>query len=244
MNPWSDKEVEDYIRQANWFMRSQMEQNQKEFKLDSFTRFDWHQWRGELVFSSGTVPKVVARIQVAGTVSTKANTWFWAWANSGIFDAVRQSAKKTREFGVERGILRVLQPRWAAKEKDAWEMTAITTKLTEAKGAFRCPVQDGHAYLVITDIRTVSDRQRIFGAQVCAHIVEEDRSILLLSREKNGEVLAFCGAEDDTPESLRDIQLDRLLELDASLVPLADMEDGWAAMRESPDQEWARSKAE
>src|SRR6185436_5526452 len=101
---------------------------------------------------------------VAGTVSTKANSWFWAWANSGLVDAVRQASKKTREFGIERGILRVIQPRWAAKEKDGWEMTAVTAKVTEAKGAFRCPVQDGHAYLVITDIRTVSDRERIFGA--------------------------------------------------------------------------------
>jgi hypothetical protein len=243
MNPWSDKEVEDYIRQANWFMRGLIEQNQKDFKLGSFTRFDWNPWRGELVFSSKDVPKVVARIQVAGTLSAKAKTWFWSWANSGILDPVRQSAKKTREFGIERGILRVMQPRWAAAEKDAWEMTAITTKATDGKGAFRCPAQDGHHYLVITDIREVSDRKRIFGASTCSHVLEEDRPILLVSRELDGEVLAVCGGEDDTAESTRDIPLDKLLDLDATLSQLADMPDGWAAMRESMESPWSRSQS-
>ena len=244
MNPWSDKEVEDYIRQANWYMRGLMDQNQKDFNLGAFSRFDWNMWRGELVFSNNNVPKVVARIQVAGNLSTKAKSWFWSWANAGILDPVRQAAKQTREFGIERGILRVMQPRWAAQDKDAWEMTAITTKVTDAKGAFRCPNQDGFIYLVITDIREVSDRKSIFGASTCSHVLEEDRSILLVSRELDGEVLAVCGGEDDTAESTRKIELDKLLDLDASLAALADMPDGWAAMRESGDAPWARSKSD
>ena len=244
MSSMSDKEVEDFLRQANWFMRSQMEQNQKEFQLDSYQRFDWNMWRGELVFSSNSIPKVVAKIQVVGTLSTKAKSWFWSWANQGIFEAVRLSAKKTREFGIERGILRLMQPRWAAQDKDAWEMTAATAKLTEAKGAFRCPSTDGFTYMVFTDIRAVSDRKRLFGASTCSHVDDDDRSILLVSRELDGEVLAVCGGEDDSPETTRDISLDRLLDLDPSLIPLADMPDGWVAMRESPDTDWVRSKAE
>ena len=244
MNPMSDKEVEDFLRQANWFMRGQNDQNQKDFKLDSFTRFDWNQWRGELLFSAGTVPKVVARIQVAGSLSTKANSWFWAWANPNLPDPIRQSAKKTREFGIQHGILRLMQPRWAAKDKDAWEMAASVTKVTEGKGAFRVPVQDGYNYLVFTEIRAVSDRKRIFGASTCSHVLEEDRPILLVSKELDGEVLAVCGGEDDSAATTRDIPLDKLLNLDATLSQLAGMEDGWVALRESMDQEWTRSKAE
>ena len=244
MNPWSDKEVEDYIRQANWFMRGLIEQNQKDFKLNSFTRFDWHPWRGELVFSSGGVPKVVAKIQVVGNLSSKAKTWFWSWANAGVVDAIRVSARKARDFGIENGILRLMQPRWAAQEKDAWEMTAITTKATDAKGAFRVPGQDGSNYLVLTDIREVSDRKRVFGASTCSHVLEEDRPILLVSRELDGEVLAVCGGEDDTPETTKSIDLDKLLDLDTTLAALADMPDGWVAMRESMDDAWAKSKPE
>jgi hypothetical protein len=244
MSAMSDKEVEDFLRQANWFMRGQMEQNQKDFQLDAYTRFDWHQWRGELLFSSGGTPKVVAKIQVVGNVSAKAKTWFWSWANSGILDPVRQAARKAREFGIEHGILRLMQPRWAAQDKDAWEMTAATAKLTDAKGAFRCPGPDGHTYMVFTDIRAVSDRKRVFGAKTCSHVLDEDRSILLVSREPDGEVLAVCGGDDDSPETMRDIPLDKLIEFDMALTELADMPDGWVAMRESSGDAWARSKSE
>jgi hypothetical protein len=244
MAAMSDKEVEDFLRQATWFMRAQMEQNQKDFELASYTRFDWHQWRGELVFSSGSVPKIVAKIQVVGNLSAKAKTWFWSWANSGILDPVRQSARRAREFGIEHGVLRLMQPRWAAQDKDAWEMTAATAKLTDAKGAFRCPGADGYTYMVFTDIRAVTDRKRVFGAKTCSHVLDEDRSILLVSREMDGEVLAVCGGDDDTPETMRDLPLDKLIEFDMALTELADMPDGWVAMRESSGDAWSRSKTE
>lgn len=244
MNPMSEQEFQDFVRQANWFMRGQMEENRKAFQLDSHHRFDWDQWRGELVFSSAGTPKVVARIQLVGSLSTKSNAWVWAWANTGTLASVRQAVLRTREFGTERGILRLIQPRWAAKESDAWEMTAVTSKLAEAKGAYRCPGPDGFTYMIFTDLRAVSDRKRVFGARTCAHVLEEDRPILLLSREPDGEVLAVCGGENDTAETTRDLPLDRLLALDPTLEQLADLPDGWVALRESPDDDWVRSKAE
>jgi len=244
MNPMSEQEFQDFLRQSNWQMRAQNEQNQKDFQLDSYHRFDWDQWRGEMVFSSGGTPKVVARIQVVGTLSTKANTWSWAWSNTGLLESVRKSVLRTRQFGEERGIIRLIQPKWAARESDAWEMTAITYRLTEAKGAYKSPGPDGFTFMLFTDIRAVSDRKHIFGAQTCSHVLGEDKPILLVSRELDGEVLAVCGGENDTAATTRVLPLDRLLDLDPTLSLLADMPDGWVAMRESADDDWVRSKAE
>jgi hypothetical protein len=244
MNPMSEQEFQDFLRQANWFMRGQMEENRKAFGLDSSHRFDWDQWRGELVFSSGGTPKVVARIQIVGSLSAKSNAWVWAWANPSFLPSIRQAVLRTKEFGTERGIVRLIQPKWAAKESDAWEMTAVTAKLAEAKGAYKCPGQDGSTFMVLTDIRAVSDRRQIFGAQTCSHVLEEDQPILLVSRELDGSVLALCGGESDSSETARTIPLDQLLDLDPSLSQLADLPDGWVALRESPDHDWARSKAE
>jgi hypothetical protein len=98
--------------------------------------------------------------------------------------------------------------------------------------------------MVFTEIRAVSDRKRVFGAKTCSHVLDEDRSILLVSRELDGEVLAVCGGDDDSPETMRDITLDKLIEFDAALTELGDMPDGWVAMRESSGDAWARSKAE
>ena len=244
MNPMSEPEFQAFLQQAQWFMREVMGGNRKAFQLDDYKRFDWNQWRGELVFSSGGTPKVIARIQLVGSHSTKSNTWVWAWANPAYLAPLRQAVLKAKEFGTERVTLRLMQPRWAATESDAWGMTAVTAKLTDAKGAYRCPSQDGFTYMIFTDIRAVTDRKRIFGARTCAHVLEEGLPILLVSRELDGEVLAVCGGENDSPATMRDLPLDRLLGLDPALEDLADMPDGWVALRESPDEDWVRSKAE
>jgi len=224
-------------------MRVQMERNQKEFGLDAFPQFAWNAWRGELVWASGGVPQVVARIQVAGALSARNKTWTWAWALP-VPDPVKQAAVRVRELGEQRGVMAFFQARWAATEQDAWSMAAIANKLSQGKGAFKCPTSDGAVYLAITDLRRATDRRRVFGAQTCTHVLEEDRPILLLSRETDGDVLAFCGGDDDTASTTRTLTLDQVLGLDPTLEPLADMPDGWFAIRESPNHDWVRYKAE
>ena len=244
MNPMSDVEFQDHTRQCYWQMRAQNDELEKQFKLSTFPRFDWDQWRGELVFSSAGTPAVVARIQVVGTHSPKAGSWFWSWANTGLLESCRRAVLKTRKFGEERGVTRLLHPKWAAKESDAWEMSAITAKLNDAKGTFRCPGPEGFTYMILTDLRAVTDRKRIFGATGCSHVLSEERPILLVSRELNGDVLALCGGDDDSPESMMEVTLAQLLDLDSTLGPLGDMPDGWAAVRESQYDDWVRSKSE
>jgi hypothetical protein len=240
----SEQEFQDWCRQCYWQMRSQNDQIQKDFQLDKFPRYDWNQWRGEIVFSEAGTPKVVARIQVVGTFSPKAGSWFWAWANQGLLESVRRDVLKTRKFGEERGVTRLLQPKWAAKESDAWEMSAITAKLNDSKGTFKAASPDGFTLMTFLDVRAVSDRRRIFGATACAHIAEEDKPILVLSRELNGEVLALCGGENDSPDAMHDVPLHQLLDKDPTLSLLADLPDGWAAVRDTEYDDWARSKSE
>ena len=63
------------------------------------------------------------------------------------------------------------------------------------------------------------------------------------SAKAQGGIQAAFG-EDDSPETTKSLPLDKLLGLDGSLADLADMPDGWVALRESPDQDWVRSKSE
>ncbi len=244
MNPMPEREYRELRQTSNWSMREKNDRNQGDFGLDSFRRFDWDPWRGELVFSIEGVPKVLARIQVAGTQSKKGGVWRWAWANRGLFEPIRRSALRVRDFGEQHGLLPLIQAKWAATEADAWQMTAITDRLIEGKGTFKCPGPDAATFMVFTEIRAVSDRRRIFGTRTCSHVLEEGRPILLVSKEPDGEVLAVCGGEDDAPATARDLPMDRLLALEPGLESLADLPDGWAALRESPDQDWLRSKAD
>lgn len=244
MNPMTDQEVTDLRQSSNWLLRERMENSRKEFGLDACPQFDWHPWRGELLYSNGGAPKVAARIQVVGSLGPRGNIWTWAWARPELPAPVRQAVLRVRQFGEERGIPFLIQPKWPATEADGWQMTAIACKLLDAKGGLKSPGPEGTTFMVFTEFRSAADRKRVFGARTCSHVLQEGRPLLLLSREADGDVVALCGGEDDTAETTRSLPLDRLLALDGSLAELADMPDGWVALRESPDQDWVRSKAE
>ena len=244
MNPMSEAEILEFRQSSNWTMRERMERVQKEFGLDGYKQFAWDPWRGEMVFSNGGAPGLVARIQVVGALAGKKNpVWTWSWAKPELLAPVRQAVLDVRKFGEERGILALIQAKWPAQEADAWQMTAITLRLIDGVGAFKAPGADSSVFFVFTELRRVSDRKRVFGAQACSHVLEDGRPILLLSREADGEVLALCGGEDDAPSTFRPLPLDKLLGLDPSLLDLADMPDGWAAVRDSDGQAWVRSKS-
>ncbi len=244
MNPMTESEVHEFRQDANWVMRTRNEEVEKEFHLRDFPHFAWHPWRGELVFSKGGLPGVVAQIQVAGSLAARGKTWTWSWANPALPACLQQVALRARQFGEERGVPTLIQPRWAATEADAWQMAAVACKLSEGRGAFKCPGPDATTFLVFTALRAVSDRKRVFGARTCAHVVGGDRPVLLVSRELDGEVLAVCGGEDDSAEAMHALTLDQLLGLDPSLLALADLPDGWVALRDSQEHDWARSQAE
>lgn len=240
MTPMSEDEQNELRQSSNWDLRERMERNRKDFGLDGFPQFAWNAWRGEILWARDGKPQVVARIQVAGMLSARNKTWTWAWALA-LPENVRQAALRVRELGEERGDMALFQAKWPATEQDAWTMTAIVNKLSDGQGAFKCPSPDGAVFLVLNDLRPATGRRRVFGAQVCSHVLDDGRPVLLVWRETDGEVLAFCGGDDDTASSTRSLSLDQLLAVDPSLDALSDMPDGWGAFRETPESEWVRS---
>jgi len=141
------------VTQAHEYLTTQQDRNEKEFALSTYPRYDWNQETGELVFSEYGRPKVIARIQLVGDVSSKSKTWLWAWANPTIKDSLQQAARQAKQHGVQNGIRQLVESTWPADEVDGWEMTSITAMLVNAKGAYKSPGENGTYFMVFTDIR-------------------------------------------------------------------------------------------
>ena len=62
---------------------------QREWDLPKFSRFDFDQDKGELIFSSGMPLPVVCQVQIIGSFSTTDQTWEWAWNNPYIEDKLK-----------------------------------------------------------------------------------------------------------------------------------------------------------
>ena len=74
---------------------------------------------------------------------------------------------------------------------------------------------------------------------VTAQVLERSEPILHAVHDEDGE-WQFIGSTDGTLENAKIILLSEAVELDSSLLQLADMPVGWHALRDSPDHSWKR----
>jgi hypothetical protein len=107
----------------------------------------------QLVFSENAVPKVIADIQFVGSISTRSDTWLWAWANDSVDPQLSSSMGAVRDYGEKHGFNHLTSKKWHAHEVDGWEMTSIAALLLKARGAYRTPGDTGFTFMVMTDIR-------------------------------------------------------------------------------------------
>jgi hypothetical protein len=126
------------------------------FKMGSYESWNYDLQSGYFVFSDNDVPKVIANIQVVGSVSTDAGTWLWSWANASIPETVCDELHRVREFGIVNEIAKLTEPKWEAEEEDGWEMAAVVAVLLDGKGAYRCPTKSGPLFVLFTDINFVA----------------------------------------------------------------------------------------
>ncbi|SFO75847.1 hypothetical protein SAMN03159463_02835 [Mesorhizobium sp. NFR06] len=140
-------------------LRTKNKRLQDDFRLGSWSRYDYDLKAGKLLFSEEGVVKVVSEIQIAGSTSTKAGNWLWAWANSKWPPEFTIDAQSARSFGEKHGIEELTQDYVKDDDLNAlgWELTSVVTRICNACGADRSPPDDGVGlYLIFKTISWAS----------------------------------------------------------------------------------------
>jgi hypothetical protein len=140
------------LSDAVTYLRERQDQLYSRYNLGSYPRYDWNQDTGQLIFSDGGRARVIADIQFVGSISTRSDTWLWAWANRSILESVKQGVRQVRAYGNEHRYLKLASACWTAEEADGWDMTAITAYLIDAAGAYRSPDDRGFSFVAITGV--------------------------------------------------------------------------------------------
>ena len=160
---------------------------EREFRISSWPRWEYDLDGGTLTFSEDGVPKVVASIQVVGTTSVSGGTWLWGWANESLTPKVTTQLAEVRTFGEAEKISDLTNAELPDDEYLGWAMTAVTAKVLGAKGAYRCPGENGFVYVVYSSIGFAdaapsptipcsdeikcADHGRGFATYACEHLV-------------------------------------------------------------------------
>ncbi|HLW84902.1 MAG TPA: hypothetical protein VKR60_06760 [Candidatus Sulfotelmatobacter sp.] len=134
------------------------------FKITSWERYDYDLDRGTLVFSHDGIPRVLASVLVTGTTSKSAGTWLWSWANGSMPEQVSDPVKQVRDFGVSERISELTQAYLPDDEYVGWAMTAVAARIMDAKGAYRCPTNDGFIYMIYNDISFADVPRKVRGS--------------------------------------------------------------------------------
>lgn len=74
-------------------------------------------------------------------------------------------------------------------------------------------------------------------------IMDGHRPILLVSRDEEDGTWQFLTGDDFRVEEALLVSLHTVVELDASLSDIADLDPGWTARRQGPGLPWVRTQA-
>ena len=147
----------DWLHKAVHELQAKNDRVESEFNIGHWENWFYDLEEGTIVFSDGDEPKVIAKIQVIGSTSTRAKNWLWAWGNCSIPEAMTVDARQTKAFGEEHGIEDLTRSYVNDDDFEAlgWELTAVATRLANTVGAYRPSGERGAIYLVYKDIRWV-----------------------------------------------------------------------------------------
>ncbi len=149
----SYEQFEALAQESIAWLKRQQQQWCEQFNMDQYERFDLNPHTGELTFSNSGIPKVVAKVQFAGSLSIRSNTWLWSWANDSMPDHAKQDILRVKKWGEQHGAFPLTNRGFEADDEVCYSLAAICAKLLDAKGFYRAPGPNVYAYLIITDVR-------------------------------------------------------------------------------------------
>ncbi|MBN8734064.1 MAG: hypothetical protein J0L64_26235 [Acidobacteria bacterium] len=149
----TEEEYQQFRHEAVHALMDLNEAVEREFRLSALPRWDYDLSDGVLVFSAEDVAKVIADIQVVGTTSNESKTWMWGWANDSLPPRAVSRIDAVRKYGDSESIPQLTTDVLTNDDYLGWELTAVTARLLGAKGAYRCPGDNGFLYVVYEDIR-------------------------------------------------------------------------------------------
>jgi hypothetical protein len=144
---------ENLIHEGHEYLTRCQQSLEEEYRINRWPSYDWSQNTGQLIFSEDNVRKVIASIEFVGSISTKTDTWLWAWGNDSLDQERTRLIRRVRTYGETHGIQPLVTASWHAHEADGWEMTSIAAYLLDAKGAYRTPQDNGFTFMILTNVQ-------------------------------------------------------------------------------------------
>jgi hypothetical protein len=122
------------------------------YDMDSYENWFFDKDFGVFHFQSNDGRNLYFNYTLAGSFSTKTNTWKWSWANEYLKDSERRDIEKVRAFGLDKGYTQLFTGLIDGDEYTGWAMTSVAAKVLNAIGVYRFPEDHLFFYFVFTGV--------------------------------------------------------------------------------------------
>lgn len=122
----------------------------------------WHldQANGQLLLNFDDGSFALAPAQIVGTYHHQDSSFLWAWDHPSILPALQRNATAVKQFGKKHGARELTKSKLKCTEHRAWELTALTMHLNQAKGAYRVLIKPGVSmFLTFGDVQIAHEKQ-------------------------------------------------------------------------------------
>jgi hypothetical protein len=120
-----------------------------QFGLDFSMQYEWNLDRAELVFISKGSPIVRADLQFLGSVTGRAGTWLWGWANESIPQAATNRLDEIRRYGEEQGFPKLTEAEWVPEGDDGHDVMLVSACIIGAPAFFHDHYQNLALFFVL-----------------------------------------------------------------------------------------------
>lgn len=124
---------DNFIKASMEGMRGQQSINTSTWHLDKAS-WDVDMNKGQIRF---TLPDkiAVAPVQIVGTLFN--GEFMWGWEHPSVPEPLREHALAAKVWGKENGLSKYTELTVKATEDEAWEFTAVASRLGKATGVYR-----------------------------------------------------------------------------------------------------------
>lgn len=151
----------ELLTAAHAYTTERQEELRTRYGLASMPHAHLNEVTGQLIFSDqSNVPRVLATVQIVGSVNVQERTWLWSWANPEVDASLYRDILDVQMLGRTREIEQLTTPFWDGDAVDGWEVTSISAYVLQAAGAYRAATPQGFTYFVLTSVERLPEEER------------------------------------------------------------------------------------
>ncbi|WP_444925408.1 DUF6882 domain-containing protein [Microbulbifer sp. TRSA002] len=145
-------EVEKFIEGSIEGLRIETDAHDKTWRLGSAKTWNVDQDKGIIFWSLEDGRIAVAPVQIIGTYNPKDRSFLWGWDHPSVLKPLQQHSRLVKEYGEKHGVKLFTSKKVHVSEDQAWEFSAVASRLAEANGAYRADAGGPLVYMTFGEI--------------------------------------------------------------------------------------------